>query len=232
MVKEFVDEVETGRTTARPAFNEMISIARRFSKPFEQILVWKYSRFARNWKDSIIYKAMLKKAGVMVISINEPFDDTPTGRLMEGIIESLDEFYSDNLGEDVTRGMRESAGRGFYLSSRAPYGFKKVKVQDGNKKRTKLEPEPNQASIVMTLFNDVLNGKGLTEIAQELDNKGISGPTGKGWGKTGLYAILTNEVNTGVFVWGGTANEEMSRSALKMPARLLSIKKHSGKYKI
>ncbi len=47
----------------------------------------------------IIYKAMLKKAGVMVVSINEAFDDTPTGRSAEGIIENLDEFYSDNLGE-------------------------------------------------------------------------------------------------------------------------------------
>jgi len=55
-------------------------------------LVWKYSRFARSREDSILYKAMLKKAGVQVVSINEPFDDTPTGRLLEAIIESLDEF--------------------------------------------------------------------------------------------------------------------------------------------
>ena len=60
---------------------------------------------------------------------NEPFDDSPTGRLLEAIIESLDEFYSDNLGEDVTRGMRESASRGFYLSPRPPYGYRKIKVK-------------------------------------------------------------------------------------------------------
>ncbi len=127
VVREFVDEAETGRTTARPAFKEMISLARHPNKPFEQILVWKYSRFARSREDSIVYKAMLKKVGVQVVSINEPFDDTPTGRLLEAIIESLDEFYSDNLGEEVTRGMRESAARGFYLSSKAPYGYRKVK---------------------------------------------------------------------------------------------------------
>jgi site-specific DNA recombinase len=63
----------------------MISLARRPNKPFEQILVWKYSRFARNREDSILYKAMLKKTGVQVVSINEPFDDTPTGRLLEAI---------------------------------------------------------------------------------------------------------------------------------------------------
>ncbi len=71
------------------------------------ILVWKYSRFARNRGDSIAFKAMLRKAGVPVISITEPFEDTPTDRLLEAMIESLDEFYPVNLGEEVTRGMRE-----------------------------------------------------------------------------------------------------------------------------
>jgi len=202
IVREFVDEAETGRTTARPAFREMIALTRRPNKPFEQILVWKYSRFARSREDSIIYKAMLKKAGVTVVSINEPFDDTPTGRLLEAIIESLDEFYSDNLGEEVTRGMRESAARGFYLSSRPPYGYRKVRVKDGSKERTKLEPDPDQASIVAGIFDNVINGKGLTEIVRELNQKGIPGPKGKGWGKTGVYIILTNEIYTGVFVWG------------------------------
>jgi site-specific DNA recombinase len=202
VVKEFVDEAETGRTTARPAFREMVALARRPNKPFEQILVWKYSRFARSREDSIVFKAMLKKAGVTVVSINEPFDDTPTGRLLEAIIESLDEFYSDNLGEEVTRGMRESAARGFYLSSRPPYGYRKMKVADGNKERTKLEPLLDKASIVAAAFNDALNGKGLIEMVRELNSKGIPGPRGKGWSKTGLYSILTNELYTGVFVWG------------------------------
>ncbi len=52
VVREFVDEAESGRTTARPAFREMISFARRPHQPFERILVWKYSRFARSREDS------------------------------------------------------------------------------------------------------------------------------------------------------------------------------------
>jgi DNA invertase Pin-like site-specific DNA recombinase len=46
---------------------------------------------------------MLRKAGVQVTSISEPFEDTPTGRLLEAMIESLDEFYSANLGEEVVK---------------------------------------------------------------------------------------------------------------------------------
>ena len=123
-VREFVDEAESGKTTDRPAFRQMISLARSPQKPFEVILVWKFSRFARNREDSIVHKAMLRKNGVQVISINEPVEDTPTGRLLEAFIESLDEYYSDNLGEEVTRGLRESASRGFYLSVKPPYGYR------------------------------------------------------------------------------------------------------------
>ena len=46
VVKEFVDEAESGKTTDRPAFRDMVSMARRATKPFDIILVWKYSRFA------------------------------------------------------------------------------------------------------------------------------------------------------------------------------------------
>ena len=207
IASEFIDEAETGRTTKRPAFREMISLARRPKRPFDAILVWKYSRFARSREDSIVYKALLKKNGVQVISITEPFDNTPTGRLLEAIIESLDEFYSDNLGEEVTRGMRESASRGFYLSSRPPYGYRKIKVRDGNRERTKLEIDANQASVVVSVFDDVLHGMGLSEIAKELNHKGISGPKGKGWSKTGLHSILTNEIYSGTLVWGRNSKQ-------------------------
>src|SRR3972149_4108126 len=53
IVREFIDEAETGRTTARPAFREMTSLARHPQKPFEIILVWKFSRFARSRGDRI-----------------------------------------------------------------------------------------------------------------------------------------------------------------------------------
>ena len=202
VIKEFVNEAQSGRSSLRPFFREMIALARRPSKPFDAVLVWKYSRFSRNREDSILYKAMLKKAGVQITSINEPFYNSPTGRLMEAIIESLDEFYSDNLGEEVTRGMRESASRGFYLSANPPYGYRKVKVRDGNKERSKLEIEPVEAGVVKGMFETIVGGQGLTDIVRELNTRAIPSPRGKGWGKTGAYEILTNEICTGTFVWG------------------------------
>lgn len=209
VVKEFVDEAESGKTTARPAFREMISAARRSQKPFDLILVWKYSRFARSREDSIVFKTMLRKNGIRVVSISEPAEDTPTGKLLEAMIESLDEFYSANLGEEVTRGMRESASRGFYISAQAPFGYRRVKVKDGGKDRPKLEVEPNQARTVACIFNHVLEGKGLMEVAKQLNKEGIAGPRGKGWMKTTIHKILTNEVYTGTLVWGRSSMRDL-----------------------
>jgi DNA invertase Pin-like site-specific DNA recombinase len=124
VAREYVDEAESGRSIDRPGFKQMIATARQKPAPFEAILVWKLSRFARNREDSIIYKSLLRKQGIQVISMNEPVEDTPSGRLLEGIIEVIDEFYSANLSQDVVRGMRESASRGFYPGSPVPYGYR------------------------------------------------------------------------------------------------------------
>ena len=210
VVREFVDEAESGKTAARPAFREMVSMARRPQKPFDLILVWKYSRFARSREDSIVYKTMLRKNSVQVISITEPFEDTPTGRLLEAMIESLDEFYSANLGEEVTRGMRESASRGFYLSSSPPYGYRKVKVKDGDKERPKLEIDTHRAATVASIFKGVIQGKGLKEIVKELNSSGIAAPKGKSWGKTSIHMILTNETYTGTLIWGRNSKRNLS----------------------
>jgi len=210
IAKEYVDEAESGKTSDRPQFREMVSLAKKPYKPFDIILVYKYSRFARNREDSIVFKAMLRKAGVQVVSINEPVEDTPTGKLLEAMIESLDEFYSANLGEEVTRGMRESASRGFWMASFAPYGYKKVMVNDGGKDRPRLEIEPHQSKIVKRIFKAIAEDKGLVEIAKELNKEGIIAPRGKSWGKTTIHRIATKEAHTGTLIWGKGTHRDLS----------------------
>ena len=75
--REFVDEAASARSANRPAFKEMIALGRQRRKRFDAILVWKLSRFARNREDSIIYKSLLRRRGISIISINEHVDDSP-----------------------------------------------------------------------------------------------------------------------------------------------------------
>ena len=206
IMREFVDEAESGRTASRPAFREMIALAKTKHSPFDAILVWKLNRFARSRVDSITYKALLKSKGIKVISINEPLDDSPSGQLLEGVIESIDEFYSASLGQDVKRGMRENAGRGFFNGSRPPYGLHKVAVQDGAKTRYKLEPDPDDSAavnVVRRMFSMALQGVGCKEIAKVMNREGFRTGNGQRWGKTTVHKILTNEAYCGTLVWGG-----------------------------
>ena len=205
LVREFVDEAESGRTADRPAFREMIALAKMRPSPFEAILVWKLNRFARSRVDSITYKTLLKSKGIKVVSINEPLDDSPAGQMLEGVIEVIDEFYSTNLGQDIKRGMRENAQRGFFNGSRPPYGLKKVPVQDGGKTRYKLEPDSDNAQSVKTIrrmFDLAKKDIGCKQIAKTLNSEGIRTSTGQCWGKTTAYKVLTNEAYCGILVWG------------------------------
>ena len=109
VAREFIDEAESGRIADRPQFRKMIDEASRTTAPFKEILVWKFSRFTRKREHAVAFKSMLRRKGVRVVSITEHADDTPTGKLMEAIIESVDEFYSENLAQEVTR--RDARGR-------------------------------------------------------------------------------------------------------------------------
>ncbi len=97
VVREYIDEAESGRVADRPQFRKMLDEASKPEAPFHEILVWKFSRFTRKREHAVAFKSMLRRKGVRVVSITEHADDTPTGKLMEAIIESVDEFYSENL---------------------------------------------------------------------------------------------------------------------------------------
>jgi len=212
IVAEYVDEAESARTTDRPKFKEMLSVARAKNKPFEAVLVWKLSRFARNREDSIIYKSLLRKKGIQIISINEPIEDTPSGKLLEGIIEVIDEFYCDNLSQDVIRGMREAASKGYFCGGRSPYGYKRVAVMDGQVSRTILEPDVNTAPVVRRIFAECLQDKGGLEIAKGLNRDGIPAPGGNRWCKTSVNGIIGNETVTGTLVWGNKRKKKDTSS--------------------
>ena len=176
--------------------------------PFKEILVWKFSRFTRKREHAVAFKSMLRRRGIRVVSITEHADDTPTGKLMEAIIESVDEFYSENLAQEVVRGMREAASRGFWVASRVPYGFSKLMVQDGAKKRPSLEPDPATVPVVERIFGMAEAGRGILDITRTLNDEGIANPTGRLWSKNRIHIILRNEAYTGS--WSGARRQGQS----------------------
>ena len=207
VAREYVDEAESGRIADRPQFSRMLDEASKPEAPFKEILVWKFSRFTRKREHAVAFKSMLRRRGVRVVSITEQADDTPTGKLLEAIIESVDEFYSENLAQEVVRGMREAASRGFWMTTYAPYGYRRVYVQDGIKKRPKLELNPPADAVVRRIFDMVLQGKSILDVTKTLNAEGIPTTNGKKWLKTTIHTMLDNEAYTGTLVWGAKAKD-------------------------
>ncbi len=211
VVVEFIDEAESARSADRPKFQEMIYAAKQKICLFDTILVWKFSRFARNREDSILYKKLLRKHGIDVISINEPIDDTPSGHLMEAMLEAVDEFYSLNLSSDTIRGMRENASRGFCNGGTTPYGYKRVKVLVNGNEKIKLDVEPAEASVVRRMFEMAAKGFGTKEITKTLNAEGVKTRAGFAWSKTVVHYMLTNETYTGAVIFNRYAKHEEVR---------------------
>lgn len=161
----FYDDGISGRSAKkRSQFRELIGLAKDKDHPIDAILVWKFSRFARNQEESIVYKSALQKIGVDVISISEPLPDGPFGSLVERMIEWMDEYYSIRLSDEVRRGMLEKVSRGEPICAPA-YGYD---IRDKH-----YYPNDEQAAVVRDVFNLYLSGTGMRTIAQMLGDRGL-----------------------------------------------------------
>ncbi|MBQ6756479.1 MAG: recombinase family protein [Oscillospiraceae bacterium] len=186
----------------RPAFRLMIATAKETPAPFEAIFVWKYSRFARNQEEAIMYKNLLSKRGISVRSISEPSTDSPFSSLIERIIEWMDEYYLINLAGEVRRGMTEKATRGEAMGG-APLGYT---VKD-----KKFVPDEN-ADTVRFIYQSYLSGLNRREIVQALSAKGLKGVRGGVFSDYTVRYILTNPVYIGKIRWSTDGHANYSRA--------------------
>lgn len=189
----YADEGISGRSAKRPAFQRMIGTAKIKPAPFEVILVWKFSRFARNREDSIVYKSMLRKqCGIEVVSVSEPVGEDKTSILIEALLEAMDEYYSINLAEEVVRGMSEKARRGGTLGKLA-FGYRS---EQGS-----AVIDEERAAVVRKIFRDFDHGIPVKRIAAELNECGILTSKGRKWeGRTVEY-VLRNPFYIGTTHW-------------------------------
>lgn len=214
----FMDEGISGRTTKkRNAFNEMIGLAKTIPRPFDVILIWKFSRFARNQEEAILYKNMLrKKLDIDVISVSEPLIEGPFGQLIERIIEWSDEYYSINLGEEVKRGMTEKAKRGETQTSPA-YGYIKKPGEE-------LQIYEDEAKNVRYIFDAYLTGSTPFAIARRLNDIGARTKRGNRFDNRQIEYILNNPIYKGYVRW--TPQKTVSRRIYDDPNTIIVKSTH------
>lgn len=204
----FYDDGISGRSTKkRDDFNRMIALAKEKTHPFDVIYVWKFSRFARNQEESMVYKNLLRKKGVAVVSVSEPIPEGHFGSLIERIIEWTDEYYLVNLGAEVMRGMTEKASRGEPTCA-PPFGYI---MRDG---KYYPDEESGKANIVREVFTLYANGVTQREIALILSNKGIRTRYGKKLENRLVDYMLHNHCYIGKIRWCPDGSKSVSKRKL------------------
>ena len=182
--EEFIDEAKTGTTEGgRKEFARMLEMAEKGF--FEAIISYKYDRIGRSFVETVrsIYE-LERYYGVKVYSATEPNDP-----LVRNILLSVAEDFSRQLSARMTDTMTANAGRGFHCGGAPPYGYVTVKQPDPSGRtngkgnlinHVVFDLHPDQAPIVLRIFQQYADGISMKKIAHRLNSEGITAPGGGG----------------------------------------------------
>ena len=193
IVAIYVDRATTARKDVekRTHFQEMIRDSDK--QPWEAVVVWKLDRFARNRTDSALFKFRLRKNGVRVISATEAISEKPEGIILEAVLEGMAEFYSADLSQKITRGMRESALKCHSIGGHVPLGYK---IENH-----KLVIDPNTAHIVQEAFQLYANGETVADICRLFNFKGYRTAKEVEFNRNSFKSMFRNKRYIGIYTY-------------------------------
>jgi site-specific DNA recombinase len=206
LADEYVDRGESARTADRPQLQAMLARLTE-DMSIDCLVVHKLDRLARNLEDHAAVRAALRKARVQLHSVTETLEDSASGKLVEGILASIAEFYSANLGQEIRKGMDQKAAQGGW-PVRAPFGYRNARREGaGRRGESVLEPD-QQAPIVAWAFERYATGSlSLAALTEAVAEKGLRNRLGNPPGISAIHRMLRNPVYAGVVRWRGVERD-------------------------
>jgi len=166
-------ESKSAKKPGREIFNEMMAAVHKSKEPVG-LLAWHPDRLARNSIDGgqIIYSIDTTK----IVSLRFPtfwFEPTPQGLFMLQVAFGQSKYYSDNLSENVKRGVRQKLRRGEW-PTKAPFGYV------NNAKTRNIEPDELKSRAVKKVFAEFATGNlTLSSMSERLSFWGVVSNAGK-----------------------------------------------------
>ena len=193
----FRDEGKSGTNLNRPALQDLLDKCQR-DKSISLVLVQETDRLARNTKDHLTIRAILKKAGVALISVAQPMlDDSPEGMMIDTILASVNQFQSDINSRKSRKGLQEKFDSGWWPGL-APLGYKNKVVKD----KSIIVSDPATWVLVRKGLKMYMTGNySAIEIADFLFEKGVVSRTGKRICNSRIADLLKNPFYAGILRW-------------------------------
>lgn len=198
IVEHYPDRAVSGKTDNRPSFQRMMRDAHNGG--FDYVIAWKSNRMGRNMMQAMVNEAKLADLGIRCLYVEEDFDDTAAGRFALRNMMNVNQFYIENMAEDVKRGMMDNAAK-CMVNNKPPLGYRKGR--DG-----KFEIYEPEAAIVREIYSRIISGWTLIDIQTDLNRRGIKTSTGKEWKKQSFGRILSNDKYIGVYRFADVVIED------------------------
>ncbi len=220
----YSDKAISGKTDRRTSFQRLLRDAEK--RKFQVVIAYKSNRIARNMLNALQYEAKLDSYGIKTLYAKEEFGDTAAGRFALRTMMNVNQFYSENMAEDIARGMRDNAVEG-KSNGHIPFGY--VRGEDG-----KYAIDQAEAEVVKEIFDKVLSGVSFAEIAGDLNARGIKTKRGNPWNKNSFHCMLRNDSYIGVLRFSDVINHNgfppiLSKEVFEnMQQHLQSKKKPQG----
>lgn len=202
IVGKYIDRSRSGRDMGRHELQRLLKESRKGE--WSVVLVWKLDRLSRSQEDYFLIIRMLGQNGVAVMSATERFSGDISDILLKGLLVSLSQYYSAELGEKVKRGMRTGFLKGHVMGGNLTYGYRRV----GHS----FSLDEERAKVVKTAFltyadNESLSIKGLKEIINALPEVKAEG---RRFNESSLHRMLVNARYAGEnTLFGETRTEDI-----------------------
>ena len=173
-VKEcYSDRAVSGKTDKRPQFQRMMRDAQ--DGKFDYVIAWKSNRMGRNMLQAMVNESKLLEQGVRCLFVEEDFDDTAAGRFALRNMMNVNQFYSENMAEDIRRGLMDNAAK-CKVNGRLPIGYRRGK--DGE-----YVVQEDEAETVREIFQRLIDGWTIVDIMTDLNRRGVRTGSGGQWKK-------------------------------------------------
>lgn len=168
----FRDAARPGSSVAeRQAFHDMMHHFRS-GAPEAGLVIWSYSRFARDFDDAQFYRADIRRRGYLFHSLNDDIPEGAMGRLFEAVIDWKNEQFLEDLSRDVKRGLHDLVRTHGAVPGTPPRGFIRQAIQIGARRDGRPHiahrwvPDPESVHLVNAAFSLRAAGASLAEIHQ------------------------------------------------------------------
>jgi site-specific DNA recombinase len=194
---EYLDEGISGARLDRPALDRLRDAARRGE--FDAVVILSPDRLARNYAHQWFLIEEFEKMHTSVIFLQNPFGDSPQGKLLTQMQGMIAEYERAQITERTRRGRLEKARRGECMPwAYRCYGYRYLPKRHGCPPQVVIEPA--EAAVIRELYRMLVEEQlSCRQITKRLNVSKTHTPTGKNcvWQSATVRNILTNRVYAG-----------------------------------